>query len=163
MLSSDGKKVTNRTSRIGTLVIGSALALQGGAVSHADTDFCTGSVKERAFALYEAGNFDEAALKLRPLAEQSNARAQLYLATLYRTGSGVDEDEYEAAKWYGKAARLGVAEAQFHLGLMYLEGIGITENSDYALEWISRAAEQGFGDALDVFHYILENGEVLDC
>ncbi|MEA3276148.1 MAG: tetratricopeptide repeat protein [Pseudomonadota bacterium] len=139
------------------------LAVQGMAISAVETDNSGGGTLAATFQLYEAGRFDEAAVRLRPHGEQGNARAQLYLATLYRTGAGVEADECEAANWYERAARQGVAEAQFHLGLMYLEGVGVTENSDEALEWISRAAEQGFGDALDVFNYMLNHDEVLAC
>lgn len=155
--------MSSQSSTAGKVLVGTALALQAAAVSSNDTDTPRSESPEAAFVLYEEGNFAEAALSLQPYAVQGHARAQLYLATLYRTGSGVTEDEYEAAKWYRKAAELGVAEAQFHLGLMYLEGTGVTENSDLALEWISRAAAQGFGDALDVFRYMLDHDEVLDC
>jgi len=155
--------MSGRKSPNGRMVLATALALHGLAAIPDDTDkFRTGGEID-AFTLYEAGKFNEAVLKLRPLAEQGNVRAQLYLATLYRTGMGVKEDEYEAAKWYGAAARAGIAEAQFHLGLMYLEGVGVTEDTDEALEWMSKASRQGFGEAVDVFQYILNNDEVLNC
>lgn len=152
-----------RSFSIGKLVIATALVLQGAAVLSDETDVFGASSVNNAFALYEAGDYKEAALKLEPFAQEGNARAQLYLATLYRTGNGVEEGEYEAAKWYEKAAESGVAEAQFHLGLMYLEGLGVTEDTGQALEWISRAAQQGFGDAIDVFRYMLNHDEALDC
>jgi TPR repeat protein len=48
-------------------------------------------------------------------------------------------------------------------GLMYLEGVGVTENSHQALDWIAKAAQQGFGDAVDVFDYMLTHDAVLSC
>ena len=149
--------------RVGPLIISGALALPVAPAFSKEFGGDLITASDRAFALYEAGEFKEASAHLRPLAERGNVLAQLYLATLYRTGAGVDVDEYEAAKWYAKAADSGAAEAQFHLGVMYLEGSGVTENSDQALEWISRAAAQGFGDAMDVFRYMLNNDQVLDC
>jgi uncharacterized protein len=118
---------------------------------------------EHAMQVYESGDFGAAAHLLLPYAERGDALSQLRLATLYRTGNGVKEDEYEAAYWFARAAEQGVAEAQFHLGLMYLRGIGVTESGPCALEWISLAAGQGFGDAEDLYGYILENDEPLAC
>lgn len=118
---------------------------------------------EAVIRVYESGDYREAARLLRPYAERGDALSQLRLATLYRTGNGVEADEYEAAYWYRMAAQQGVPEAQFHLGLMYLRGDGVTESAHEALEWISRAARQGFGDAADLYHHILTSDAPMAC
>lgn len=118
---------------------------------------------KQAMGVYESGDYVAAAQLLLPHAAAGDALSQLRLATLYRTGNGVEADEYEAAHWYARAADQGLAEAQFHLGLMYLYGLGVTENSNLAMDWISRAAAQGFGDAEDLFGYMLAHEEPLAC
>jgi len=112
---------------------------------------------------YESGQFESAAKLLTACAEAGDVKARLRLATLYRTGTGVEYDETEAAFWYMQAAEQGDPEAQFHLGLMYLEGIGVTESTDMALFWVSKAADNGFGDAIPTRHHMLSTDEVLDC
>jgi uncharacterized protein len=149
--------------RLTTLMIGAILGTQAMPVASAD---CCETARGRTrppFQLCNEGSFAEAVALMRQHAEDGDALAQLYLATLYRTGTGLASDEYEAARWYAKAARQGIAEAQFHLGLMYLQGIGLTEDSSQALEWISRAADQGFDEAVDIFEYLLTNAEALAC
>ena len=155
--------MTINISRVGTLIVGMTLSMHGSMLSAGDFDRWHCESMAAAFELVDAGRFNEAVMQLRPYAEHGNPRAQLFLATFYRTSMGAKEDEYEAAKWYRKAAQQGLAEAQFHFGLMYLKGVGVTENSDEALEWISRAAGQGYDDAMDVLSYILNNNESLDC
>jgi uncharacterized protein len=155
--------MSGHAHKLNKVILGMSLATQGMNLLADERYDANSDDLEVAFERYEARKFDEAATVLRPHAEKGNARAQLYLATLFRTGSGVKADEYEAAYWYERAARQGVAEAQFHLGIMYLEGEGVTENSGMALEWISRAAEQGFGDAVDALSYMLSHNEALDC
>lgn len=151
------------TWKLSKLIIGMALSVHGATASTEVFEPRRNASLTAAFALYEAGRFNQALEQLRPHAERGDPRAQLVLATLYRTGTGTEADEYEAAMWYKRAAQQGVAEAQFHIGLMYLKGVGVTENSVEALEWISRAAGQGYGDAQDVFSYILNSETALAC
>jgi hypothetical protein len=46
--------------------------------------------------------YQQAAELYQYAAEQGDPRAQYMLATLYRTGQGVDQNLAEAAKWYAK-------------------------------------------------------------
>lgn len=58
-----------------------------------------------------------------------------------------EESQYEAAKWYRKAAEQGDMEAQNNLGVCYAEGTGIRQNYQEAARWFRKAAEQGHMDA----------------
>lgn len=76
-------------------------------------------------------------------AAQGNAEAQNNLGFLYAKGSGVPQDNVQAAKWYEKAAAQGVAEAQIRLGVMYLTGKGVPQDYAMARGWFEKAAAQG--------------------
>ena len=69
--------------------------------------------------------------------------AQWYMGIFYAYGSGVVEDEVEAARWFRLAAAQGSAEAQYDLGSCYLDAKGVTENHDEAVKWFRLAADQG--------------------
>jgi hypothetical protein len=79
--------------------------------------------------------------KVKGLAEQGSADAQLQLGIGYATGRGVARNDVEAVKWYRKAAEQGNAEAQFFLGKGYAEGRD--KNDTEAVKWYRMAAEQG--------------------
>ncbi|MDH3563858.1 MAG: hypothetical protein OEN49_10780, partial [Gammaproteobacteria bacterium] len=57
-------------------------------------------------------------------------------------------DPAEAVKWWGLAAKQGLAAAQFNLGLMYMKGDGIDENPDEAVRLWRLSANQGFTQAI---------------
>ena len=56
-------------------------------------------MKEAELA-YRQGDYATALRELRPLAEQGNVGAQLFLATMYEDGKGVPQDHVQAYKWY---------------------------------------------------------------
>lgn len=58
-----------------------------------------------------------------------------------------ENDYYNAAKCFLKAANQGDAEAQFGLGNMYAEGHGVPLDEHQAASWFRKAAEQGFKPA----------------
>ena len=62
---------------------------------------------------------------------------------MYANGQGIPKDEYEAVKWFRKAAEQGDATAQFNLGIMYYNGQGVTQDDSEAVRWLRKAAEQG--------------------
>ena len=81
------------------------------------------------------GDFKLAQLELQPLAEQGNADAQFNLGLMYFNGTGVQQDDQTALKWFRLAADQGDAFAQFALGNMYFMGRGVAKNfvASYAL------------------------------
>jgi len=76
-------------------------------------------------------------------AAQGDAKAQSYLGILYARGSGVSQNDQEAAKWFHKAAVKGDVKAQFSLGVMYDAGRGVAKNHVVACAWYTLAAENG--------------------
>ena len=55
-------------------------------------------------AAYQRGDYATAIRKLRPLAEQGNAKAQYSLGVMYDKGLGVPQDYVQAHMWYNLAA-----------------------------------------------------------
>jgi TPR repeat protein len=79
----------------------------------------------------------------RKRAEQGDAQSQANLAFYYQIGSGVEQSDTEAAKWYRKAADQGNAGAQFQLGAIYAGAKVLTQDYAEAVRWYRKAAEQG--------------------
>ena len=104
--------------------------------------------KDKATDAYDVGDNETALKGFRKLAEQGDAEAQLYLATLYKIGDldnvKVDKVDYkEALKWYRLAAEQGDVSGQNCLASMYQSGEGITQDYKEAVKWYRLAAEQG--------------------
>lgn len=68
--------------------------------------------------------------------------AQFAVAERYAKGEGVDQDWFEACRWYQMAAEQGHAQAQCALGVCFLEGFGARRNSAKAFVWFEKAAAQ---------------------
>jgi uncharacterized protein len=66
---------------------------------------------------------------IKTKAEKGNAIDELYLGTVYETGSGVAQDFAEAVKWYRKSADQGDAIAQLMLAQMYSDGRGVDKSA----------------------------------
>src|ERR1039457_3954197 len=81
--------------------------------------------------------------KIREGAEAGNADAQLQLGFAYYKGTGVAQDDAEAARWFRKAADAGDATAQFSLGLAYNSGRGVSKDFVEAMRWYRKAADAG--------------------
>ena len=58
-------------------------------------------------------------------------------------GRGLPKDQPAAARWFERAAALGLAPAQYRLGSMYEKGIGVTRDGDAAKRWYLKAAQAG--------------------
>ena len=76
----------------------------------------------------------------RPLAEQGEPRAQMWLGFMSETGRAVPQTFMEAAKWYIKAADQGEPRAQMMLGYLYESGRGVPQNYVRAHMWFSVSA-----------------------
>lgn len=93
-----------------------------------------------AEADWDAGRFEAAVARLRPLAEAGDAQAQYRLGLAHAQGRGVARDVVKALAWWHRAAVQGDAQAQYQLGLAYLEGQGVEEDPGLASAWLARAA-----------------------
>jgi TPR repeat protein len=76
-------------------------------------------------------------------ANAGDAMAQYDLGVMYSSGTGVQEDQTEAVKWYRMAAEQGDADAQHNLGVMYDNGAGVPEDDVEAYAWFSVVATGG--------------------
>ena len=90
---------------------------------------------------------------------ENNKYAQSNIGLCYEYGRGVNQDYYEAVKWYRKAAEQGHAGAQKNLGICYYNGRGVTQDYYEAVKWYRKAAEQGNANAMSWMGYFFENGE----
>jgi TPR repeat protein len=83
---------------------------------------------EDGVAAGQRGDYATAMQRLRPLADQGNAIAQVSLGLMYSEGQGVQQDYAAALSWYRKAADQGLAIAQVYLGTMYAIAQGVPQN-----------------------------------
>jgi TPR repeat protein len=108
---------------------------------------------QSAWQSYLAGKYKHAAKRLKQLAKNENAQAQIYLGSLYASGHGVKINHKRAALWYERAAKQGFAPAQFNIGFLLLHGAsngtknGIRANPKAAARWLKKAADQNVSDA----------------
>ena len=93
------------------------------------------------------GQFDRAAAILQRAAEAGNPDAQYELASLYRSGRGVPQDDALAFRWMKAAAEKGHQKAQFNLGRMLLTGRGAALDVGQGRVWLQKAAVQGHEEA----------------
>ena len=77
-------------------------------------------------------------------------RAQYQLGVAYATGDGVEADDGEAARWFGRAAEGGDPEAMFALGMLYATGAGVALDAVLAHKWLHLCARLSEGEARQV-------------
>ena len=70
-------------------------------VLHAFADF------NKGISAFQKEDYATALKEFKPLAEQGNAEAQIYIGVIYDFGYDVLEDDKEAVKWYRLAAEQG--------------------------------------------------------
>jgi TPR repeat protein len=81
-------------------------------------------------------------------ANSGNPHASFSLGFAFTTGSGVPQDQTQAAAWYARAARQGHEQAATLLGSRYLRGIGVPQDDATAAFWFALGAERGDREAL---------------
>ena len=69
--------------------------------------------------------------------------AQYELALRLFEGRGLPKDQSAAARWFERAASLGLAPAQYRIGSMLEKGIGVAPDRAAAKSWYLKAAEAG--------------------
>src|SRR4051812_2939799 len=75
--------------------------------------------------------------------EPPRIRSLLERAVTYERSRDELDGEWQAAKLYCEASRLGSAEAQYRLGMLYAFGKGVPENRALGASLFSLAAAQG--------------------
>lgn len=96
---------------------------------------------------------------LREATEDNDTYAMYNLGIMYFSGELGKVNYEEAAKWYEKAANLGLKQAQYNLGTMYDRGQGVKQNFKKAMELYQLAAKQGDSLAKQNIGALYENGE----
>ena len=100
-------------------------------------------VKEaQAYGLV-TGDFTEALMIIKPLAEQGNAKFQNLMGEMYDIGEGVKQDKIEAMQWYYKAAKQGNVDAQVNLLIKYDYGRSVKQDNLKAHMWFNIARDNG--------------------
>ncbi len=92
-------------------------------------------------------------------ADKGDINAQLSVATLYASGTGVARDPVKAAKYIRKAAEQGSARAECLLGLLYSSGDGVKPDKVEAVRWLHRSADQGLAEAQYDLGMCFANGD----
>ena len=87
--------------------------------------------------------FEEYFKPIKDLADSGDAEAQVIMAFYFYNGFYVEQNDFEAVKWYQKAADNGDADAQYNLGWCYENGYGVEKSIDKAVEWYQIAANNG--------------------
>lgn len=94
--------------------------------------------------IWVATEFKEARFHyIRFRAEKGEGAAEYRLGSIYETGEHGTQSEYEAHKWFLRAAFHGVAAAQAKVSEYCSEGRGVPRNDEEAFKWCRKAAEQG--------------------
>lgn len=107
---------------------------------------------------YDKGEWMNAIMNLRPLAEAGDARASVLLGNMYLDGHGVAEDAVEAFGLYRKAALANNTDGMVALATLYLTGKGTETNIPVARGWYERAARLGNQTGAFIYAIQLVNG-----
>ena len=115
-----------------------------------------GSAQLEGFEAVEEEDFSLASLQEK--AEAGDAASQYELGKLYYTGTMVELDYEQSAKWFTLSAERGHAGGQERLGLSYLFGRGVEQSYEEALHYVSLSAGQGNADAQCDLGWMYEHG-----
>lgn len=135
-------RYTLAVTLVGLLLIGAAWA----------QDF------DRGIDALREGDYEKARSIFEPMAKEGDMYAQDLLGGMYLEGHGVDQNPFEAARWFELAAAQGYASAQYQLGVLYLEGRGVSEDHAAAARWFLLAAIQGIDRAQFNLAFMLSKG-----
>jgi len=80
------------------------------------------------------------------------------LGRLYKTGKGVQQNDFEAAKWFRRAAEQGHPVAENAVGYMYFHGAGVRRDYRQAGEWFLKAAAQNYALAQLNLGFLYQGG-----
>ncbi len=96
--------------------------------------------------------------KIKPCAEQGNAKAQNYLGMFYFKGIGVEKDHRKAFKYISMGADLNYNKAQYNLARFYKYGIGCDINFKKAVEYYKLSSDNGNKQAAYSLGYMYYKG-----
>ena len=79
----------------------------------------------------------------RAAAKNGELEAQVQVAAMYLTGTGIRRSPTHAFTWFQRAAERGHPEAAQALGEMYYQGVGTERDYEQAYAWFRQSAEDG--------------------
>eukprot|EP00611_Tribonema_gayanum_P009086 TRINITY_DN1881_c2_g1_i1.p1 TRINITY_DN1881_c2_g1~~TRINITY_DN1881_c2_g1_i1.p1 ORF type:complete len:526 (-),score=227.01 TRINITY_DN1881_c2_g1_i1:202-1779(-) len=123
-------------------------------LGHADAMASLGSLLEEAGRVRAARRWYELAAAPGD-GGANNARAQNFLGCMYHSGRGAARDPREAARWFKRAAKQGLAAACNNLGLCYEAGAGVQKDTSKAIELYRQGVEGGSASACGNLAYLL--------
>lgn len=91
-------------------------------------------------------------------ARTGDAIAQFKVGVRYHSGTGVNQDNDEALKWFRLSAEQGTPEAEYNLGIFYAGGISVAQDEEEAVKWYRKSAEKGYAPALFNLGHCYANG-----
>ena len=96
---------------------------------------------------------------LEAQAAQGDSDAQYQLGLMYRSGTGVEENVYQAIHWLTRAANADNSQAQYALAMIFRENATQTQDEKKALSWLRRAAQNGHANAQYTLGLLYANGD----
>lgn len=94
-----------------------------------------------AYAVYKMGDFAEAYVRYKKLAEVGNRQGMLNLGNMHAAGLAVTQDYEQALYWYQRAADAGDSIGMYEVGRAHELGLGTPRDATKAAAWYLRAAE----------------------
>jgi localization factor PodJL len=85
---------------------------------------------------------------LRAAAAKDDPGAEFEIGQRFADGRGVPQNPAEAADWFERAAKQGLAPAQFRLGGLYEKGFGVKKDLEVARRLYTAAADAGNAKAM---------------
>jgi hypothetical protein len=113
--------------------------------------------KSKAIEAFKAKRYDET-YRLFMKSDLEDREVQYLMGHLYGSGHGVLRNEFEAVKWFRKAAEQGHLSAQVFLGMRYANGQGVVKDEYEAIKWFRKAADLGDVFSLYKLGDMYENG-----
>ena len=80
-------------------------------------------------------------------ARQGDAKAQNLVGEALADGRGVQRNDFDAVRWFQKAALQGLVDAQYNLSVMFANGQGVRQDDTETVKWSRLAAKQGHAGA----------------
>jgi FOG: TPR repeat, SEL1 subfamily len=104
---------------------------------------CAGRKGEKMSTVDEMRESITFSVMMKAATEDDDTAAQLWLADMYFTGKGGDQNYAKAREWYLKAAEKHARDAYYNLGVMYVLGKGAEKDPEAGVAWLEKAALDG--------------------
>ena len=97
--------------------------------------------------LYNRQEYSDAIRQFKPIAENGDQTAQLYVGVMLLFGQGTETDYPKARQWLEASSSQGNTFADYYLGIIYHKGLGIPKRTYTASQYLGKAAAAGVADA----------------